>query len=147
MVRAPRAVTPADWTPGGENWLFITTGVADDVSAPVFETKTTVASRSRLRLHPAKAGWVELRIARTGATFVLASRYDGEGWVERARFERADLPATVQVGLNAYTDWYSARPLHNDPRAFNTRVIKDGRPDLAFRVDWVRFGAADAPAT
>jgi hypothetical protein len=56
MVRAPRGVTPATWRPGGEGWLFLTTGVADAPGRPVFETKTTLDSRSTLRLHPARAG-------------------------------------------------------------------------------------------
>ncbi len=139
MVRAPRAVTPATWTPGGEDWLFVTTGVADDVTQPVIETKTTVRSISRLRLHPVDAGWVELRIARSGAWFELSSRSEGGEWAVRDRFERPDLPETVQVGLNAYTDWYSASALHADPLRFNTTLVGNGNPDLTLRVDWIRF--------
>lgn len=139
MVRAPRAVTPATWSPGGEDWLFITTGVADDVAQLVIETKSTRHSVSRLRLHQARAGWVELRITRRGAAFELASRWDGEEWVVRDRFDRPDLPPAVQVGLNAYTDWYSTTALQSDPRRFNTTVVKDGKPDLGVRVDWIRF--------
>lgn len=139
MVRAPRAVTPATWRPGGEDWLFITTGVAEDPTQPVIETKTTRGSLSRLRLHAARAGWVELRVTRRGAAFELASRWDGEEWVVRDRFERADLPATLQVGLNAYTDWHSTTELQSDPRRFNTTVVTSGKPDLGVRVDWIRF--------
>ena len=139
MVRAPRAATPATWTPGGEDWLFITTGVAEDVATPVLETKSTRHSQSRLRLHPARAGWVELRITRRGSAFELASRWDGEEWVVRERFEREDLPATLQVGLNAYTDWYSTTALQADPLRFNTTVVTNGKPDLGVRVDWIRF--------
>ena len=64
----------------------------------------------------------------------------------RDRFDRPDLPATLQVGLNAYTDWYHARSMHDDPRRFNTTVLTDGTPDMGLRVDWVRFArpAADA---
>jgi regulation of enolase protein 1 (concanavalin A-like superfamily) len=144
MARAPRAITRATWTPRGENWVFITTGVAEEPGVPVFETKTTVQSQSQLRLHPARAGWVELRMTRVGPAFELASRYDGEAWVVRARFERADLPATLQVGLNAYTDWYHATPMHGDPLRFNTTVLTDGKPDLGLRVDWVRFARPTA---
>lgn len=139
MVRAPRAVTPATWSAGGEDWLFITTGVAEDVAQPVIETKSTRRSASRLRLHQARGGWVELRVTRRGPSFELASRWDGEEWVVRERFERPDLPASVQVGLNAYTDWYSTTALQSDPLRFNTTVVKDGKPDLAARVDWIRF--------
>ena len=138
MVRAPRDITPRTWTPGGENWLFITTGVADDLDRPVIETKSTVNSRSALRLHPARAGWMELRITRRGAAFELASRYDGEDWIPRARFDRPDLPATVHVGLNAYSDWWTAKSLHGDPLKFDTTVLADGKPDLRLRVDWIR---------
>jgi hypothetical protein len=139
MVRAPRTVTPATWTPGGEDWLFITTGVADDVRQPVLETKSTRGSQSRLRLHAARDGWVELRVTRTGPAFELASRWDGEEWIVRDRFDRPDLPATLQVGINAYTDWHSTTALQSDPRRFNTTVVTDGKPDLGVRVDWIRF--------
>jgi regulation of enolase protein 1 (concanavalin A-like superfamily) len=138
MVRAPRAVDSATWTPGGEQWLFITAGVADQPSRPVLETKTTVGSRSALRLHPVRAGWVELRVTRTGPAFELASRQDGEEWVTRARFDRPELPDTLQVGINAYTDWYHASALHDDPRRFNATVLHDGNAGLGLRVDWVR---------
>lgn len=139
MVRAPRAITRATWTPRGEDWLFITTGVADDPAQPVMETKSTRSSVSRLQLHAARAGWVELRVTRRGAAFELASRCDGEGWVVRDRFDRPDLPATLQAGLNAYTDWYSTTALQSDPFRFNTTVVTDGKPDLGVRVDWIRF--------
>ena len=146
MARAPRTVTRETWTPNGENWVFVTAGVAEEPGVPVFETKTTVNSRSRLRLHPAREGWVELRITRVGAAFELATRSDGEPWVVRDRFDRPDLPATLQVGLNAYTDWYHARSMHDDPRRFNTTVLTDGTPDMGLRVDWVRFARpASAP--
>ena len=120
--------------------------MADDVRQPVLETKTTVNSASRLRLHPVPAGWVELRVTRVGASFELASRHDGQEWVVRERLDRPDLPPTVQVGLNAYTDWYHATPLHDDPLRFNTTVLTDGTPDLGLRVDWVRFARPGAVA-
>ena len=68
----------------------------------------------------------------------LASRYDGEDWIPRERFDRPDLPATVQVGLNAYSDWWTAKSLHGDPLKFDTTVLADGKPDLRLRVDWIR---------
>lgn len=139
MVREARPETPQTWTPRGENWLFITTGVAAEPGVPVFETKTTVNSRSNLKLRPARSGWVELRIVRWGPVFVLLSKYDGEAWQVMERFYRADLPPTVQVGVNAYSDWDSLGELRNDPVRANTTVVRDGRPDLALRVDWIRF--------
>lgn len=139
MVREPRAVTPQSWEPRAENWLFITTGVADRVDTPVFESKTTVNSRSNLKLRPARAGWAELGIARIGPTFLLLVRQGDEPWRVHERFYRMDLPRTVQVGLVAYTDWDSAGELQKDPQRFNTTVMRDGKPDLVARVDWLRY--------
>lgn len=141
MVREPRK----DREPRGENWLFLTTGVADDVSQPVFETKTTVNSRSNLKLTPAKAGWVELRIVRVGPAFILLSRYEGEPWQVRERFYRMDFARTAQVGVNVYTGWNSAREFHNDPQKFNTTVLKDRAADAILEVDWIRFADARVP--
>ncbi|HXE57803.1 MAG TPA: hypothetical protein VNK43_07375 [Gemmatimonadales bacterium] len=152
MVREPRqAAGPAQWTPFRENWLFLTTGIGDATGRPVFETKSTVNSRSNLKLRPACAGWVELRIVRVREAFVLLSRCPGEAWTVRDRMLRRDLPQRVQVGVVAYTDWESilAR-FGRDPLAFDTTGMRDGAPDLGVRVDYVRFrrppAAVDGPA-
>lgn len=136
MVRAPRVGGMAAWTPNTENWLFITTGIAARPGQPVIETKTTVNSRSELRLHPIASGWVELRITRRGAQFALAYKQTGE-WQTLATFDRPDLPTTVQLGINAYTDWNSTEHLQNDPKRFNTTAL-EGSPDLRVLVDYVR---------
>lgn len=145
MVRVPRGVTRADWAQGGENWLFVTTGVAQEPGVPVFETKTTVNSQSRLQLHPACAGPVQLRITRIGSRFTLRGQCGAGEWRELASFDRPDMPALVQVGIAAYTDWDTMQARYgDDAAAFNAKGIADGAPDLAVRVDWVRF-ARPAP--
>lgn len=145
MARAPRDITAETWEANGENWVFITTGIADRLNRPVFETKTTVNSDSRLRLHNARSGWLELRLARIGANFILLYRYEGEAeWVIQERFYREDMPETLQVGLVAYTDWLTAD--HLDPETFNTTLITDGTPDLVVEVDYIRFAPVNAPA-
>ena len=146
MVREPRPGSGKKWEPRGENWLFLTTGIAFETGKPVFETKTTVNSRSNLKLALARAGWVELRIVRAGPGFILLSRYEGEKWQVRERFFRTDLPRTLQVGLNVYTGWNSAQDLQNDPQRFNTTVLKDRKADAILEVDWVRFARPDLPA-
>lgn len=145
MVREPRAESGKKREPRGENWLFLTTGIAFEKGKPVFETKSTVNSRSNLKLAPAKAGWVELRIVRVGPNFILLSRYEGEKWQVRERFFRTDLPRTLQVGLNVYTGWDSAQDFQNDPDGFNTTVLKDRRADAILEVDWVRFERPSLP--
>jgi hypothetical protein len=141
MVREPRSgATKDNWQPRGENWLFLTTGIAEPAGQPVFETKSTVNSRSNLKLRPARGGWVELGIARVRSAFVLLYRYDGETkWTVQERFHRRDLPRTVQVGINAYSDWYGAKEFHDDPLKFNTVAVKNGKADLVVTVDYVRF--------
>jgi hypothetical protein len=141
MARAPRTVTPATWTPGGENWVFITTGIAARPDQSVIETKTTVNSASRLQLSPVCAGWIELRTVRKGSAFSLSSRCPGGAWEERAAFDRPDLPATLQVGVAAYTDWDTMQEQFGAGGAaqFNTQGIPNGHPDLRVLVDYVRF--------
>lgn len=145
MVREPRKDSGKQWEPRAENWLFLTTGIAFETGKPVFETKTTVNSRSNLKLAPARAGWVELRIVRVGPSFVLLSRFENEPWQVRERFFRTDLPRTVQVGVNVYTGWNSAADLQNDPQKFNTTVLKDRRADAILEVDWIRFDRPKLP--
>ena len=139
MVREGRPDSAKKQEPRGENWMFLTTGVANDASKPVFETKTTVNSRSNLRLAPARDGWVELRMVRVGPSFIFLSRYEGEPWQVRERFYRMDFARTAQVGLCAYTGWNSAQDMHNDPAKFNATVLKDRRADVILEVDWIRF--------
>lgn len=143
MARVEREDTPETWQPNLENWVFITTGVADDVTSPVLETKTTVDSASTLKLHPTESGWMDLAMARIGDNFVMFARPEGEEWKIKARFTRTDMPETLQVGLASYTDW-SARDT-NDPVTFNA-VPTEGTPDLVVLVDYMRFQRPVLPA-
>jgi len=141
MIRTPRDITPKTWTPNGENWMFLTTGFAGDLNQPVFETKTTVNSKSKLKLHPNKQDWVSLKIDRKGGVFTLFYRYDDKDkWTQIETFIRNDFPKTLQVGLNAYTDFYSAgKELMKDYYKYNTTVVNYGKPDLRVKVDYFRF--------
>ncbi len=141
MIRAPRNITSKTWSANGENWMFLTTGFADDLKQPVFETKTTVNSKSKLKLHPNKLDWVSLKIDRKGGVFTLFYRYDEQDeWTQIETFVRNDLPQTLQVGLNAYTDFYSAgKELMSDYFKYNTTVVNYGKPDLRVKVDYFRI--------
>lgn len=146
MVREPRATTVANWEPRAENWLFATTGIAGQAGQPVIETKTTVNGRSALNLHPAPAGWMELRIVRVRADFLVFARAEGAAeWTLQERFYRPDLPRTLQVGVNAYSGWDLVPELWNDPAAFNRTVITDRPTDLAAEFDYVRFDRPRLP--
>lgn len=146
MVREPRTTTAATWEPRAENWLFATTGIAAQPGQPVIETKTTVNGRSALNLHPVPAGWMELRIVRVRADFLIFSRPQGAAeWTLQERFYRPDLPRTVQVGVNAYSGWDLVPELWSDPATFNRTVITDRPTDLAAEFDYVRFDRPQVP--
>jgi hypothetical protein len=143
MARAPRAVTPDTWEEGQENWVFITTGYGDgEIGQPQLETKTTMNSSSILHLDPSRADWVTLRVMRIGEKFIMLYRFEGEGWKVSDIYTRPDMPATLQVGVNAYTDWLPIRTRYEtNPGSFNKIVIKggDSRPDLIAEFDYVHF--------
>jgi regulation of enolase protein 1 (concanavalin A-like superfamily) len=146
MVREPRATTAETWEPRAENWLFATTGIAARAGQPVLETKTTVNGRSALNLHPVPAGWIELRIVRVGADFLVFYRPEGAAeWTLQERFHRPDLPRALQVGINAYSGWDLVPELWNDPAAFNRTVLADRPTDLAAEFDWIRFDRPTLP--
>jgi hypothetical protein len=134
MVRAPRAVTPQTWKPGGENWVFITTGYGDNAPGragrPQIETKTTQNSKSHLTLIRSQSGWVYLRVVRVDTAFLMLYSFDGQEWYLSQRFTRPDLPKTVQVGLNAYTNWESI------PADVGTANL-EGVPNPTFPADLV----------
>jgi hypothetical protein len=114
LMRAPRASTVEP-----ENWIGYTTG---RVNQPVTETKTTQGSRSVLRLTNTEPGWVELRVVRVQHLFVLMRRpFQGKEWTIDAAYTRPDLPATLQVGIDALSGG------------------EGDRADLLAEAAWIRF--------
>lgn len=105
-----------------ENWLFINTGIAEVADQTVLESKYTLNSKSNLRLHPAKDGWIELRVVRAGFAFISLYRYqDSEPWQVLDRYYLQQIPATVQLGFNGYT------------------ASAGGPEDLTLQVDYIRM--------
>ena len=88
-----------------ENYVFIVSGSIGMSTG--LETKTTTSSRSIYvqRGLPTK-GDAELRLCRVGPTFELSWRHvdSDEAWTLMSTFERRDMPQTLQVGANIYTD-------------------------------------------
>ena len=84
MARAPRPAGMAGWQPQQENWVFITTGYGDNGPGARrqagLETKTTVNSHSTLVLKAVPPGWMDLRVVRVGANFVMLYRLSGGDW-------------------------------------------------------------------
>ncbi len=146
FVRAPRSITKATWTPGGEDWMFLSVGRGTANNVLLLEDKTTMDSQSTLRLTQlAVIDWVELRIARTGDQFQLDYRIAPGSWIAHQSFSRPDLPATLQVGFTAYTDWPTIAPFEPDPFTGNCQVL-NVNADLLVHVDYVRFSDLSATA-
>jgi hypothetical protein len=144
MVRAPRsAVTsPATWSPGGENYVFLSLGTGDSPGQFQFEVKTTLNSDSVLHLSPGVAR-ARIQVARIGTTFVMLRQTDGGPWTVHQRYTRPDFPTSVQAGLTTYTDWPTASQL--EPLQHNQTVLLGGNPDLIALFEYVRFARPIVP--
>ena len=143
MVRAPRAITPATWRPGGENYIFLSIGSASNPGTFQFEVKTTTNSNSVLEFQTTGSGHALIQIARIGPHFITLKN-DGTGWSVHRRFYRPDTPAILQVGMTTYTDYQTAAML--SPFAQNSTVIHTGHPDLIAAFDYFRFERPRVPA-
>jgi hypothetical protein len=98
-----------------ENYVFIVLGSIG--ASTGIETKTTTGGHSIwVQRGPVANGAADLRLCRAGKVFTLAWREPGSSgaWTLQSTFERADLPETLNVGPNIYTD---------------------GRPDLTARFE------------
>lgn len=88
-----------------ENSVFIASGSIGDSTG--LETKTTESSHSiYIQRGLPTGGDAELRLCRIGPTFLLWWRHvdSNEDWTHMSTLDRKDMPATVQVGANIYTD-------------------------------------------
>lgn len=166
MIRTPRDIVDpaADWQPGsqlddgtnnGENYVFLSLGHGTDGQFS-FEVKTTRNSHSELELTPLgqNANTATLRIARVGDAVITMYQLPGQDWTVHRRFERSDMPETLQLGLVTYSDWNKASDF--DPFLHNSSVLQAGvpdptpgeafNPDLVAGFEYVRFERPDVPA-
>ena len=154
MIRTPRVITPATWTPNGENYVFLSVGYGNATPRRFqYEVKTTINGDSQLALSNAPSAEAVLQIVRIGSS-VICLRREGAQWIVHARYTRTDLPPTVQAGLVAYTDWTKVSTF--TPTAHNTQVlvpgVSDPSPWLAFspglraEFDYARFAVPVVPA-
>lgn len=150
------------WQPDTENYIFLSFGfgsaglTSPDGNNPNrwhYEVKTTTNGVSTLypRTHgvPENEPGVMLQMVRRGSTFLLLRRHGDGPWIIENRFERADLPATLQIGMTTYTDWNTVAagwdfsnpriPFHQN-RIVNMGI---GNPDLVADVDFVRIRRPD----
>ncbi|MBL9172430.1 MAG: hypothetical protein JNL10_02745 [Verrucomicrobiales bacterium] len=156
MVRTPRPMTsPAQWTPGGQNYVFLSLGAANTPGTYQHEVKTTVNSVSTLEISPGTPQ-AQIQVARVGRHLILLRRPAGGSWTVHRRYSRPDFPATLQAGLTVYTDWpncerigFSAQNrtvLTNGARLPNGTLFAGANPDLEAAFDYVRYARPNVPA-
>lgn len=159
MLRTPRTITPATWTPGGENYVFLSTGYGNANPARFqYEIKTTINGDSQLVLSDAPGAESVLQIVRIGPHVICLRQPLGGQWVVHGRYRRDDMPATLQAGLVSYTDWQKVSIF--GPFVHNTSTLRpplapgvvDPNPFVAFNPDlraefrYARFAAPVVPA-
>jgi hypothetical protein len=167
MIRTPRDITDpaADWQPGsrsdtgnqGENYVFLSMGYASGSGGNDFqlEVKTTRNSSSNLEITDVpNAQHAELRIARIDTSVFVMHRLPFSEWVIHRRYDRPDLPETIQLGMVTYTDWNKASDF--SPFEMNSNVIVPGgidptpgeafNPDIQVGYEYIRVGRPEVPA-
>jgi len=88
-----------------ENYVFIVSGSIGTSTG--LETKTTESSQSIfIQRGLPTGGDAELRLCRIGSTFYLWWRHvdTNEDWTHMSTLDRKDMPPTLEVGANIYTD-------------------------------------------
>jgi len=167
MIRTPRDISnPAeDWAPGsmledgtnnGENYVFLSAGYGAAQNEFSLEAKTTRNSNSQLELTPLgqDANTVTVQIARIGSQVITLYQLPGQDWQVHRRYNRPDLPDTMQVGLVTYTDWSKASDF--DPYVQNSTVLVPGvagdptpaepfNPDITVGFEYARYVRPDVP--
>lgn len=157
MVRTPRTMTtPAQWTPGGQNYVFLSTGAANSPGTYQYEVKTTLNSQSTLYISNGAPARSSIQVARIGPHLILLRRGQGGAWQVHQRYFRPDMPATLQAGLTVYTDWNTCEAvgiqyqnqfvLTNGLRLQNGVVLNSCNPDLVATFDYVRYARPVVPS-
>ena len=144
MVRTPRQITPATWTNGGENYVFLSLGAADRPPSFQFEVKSTTNSVSTPVIEDGAGGRAILQIARIGR-FVITLKNVGGVWSVHRRYNRPDFPSILQVGMTTYTDFATCTLFQ--PFIHNSTVIRSGHPDVIASYDYIHFRRPSVPAS
>ena len=153
MIRTPTAHTTGatGWQLGQQNYVFLSMGAASNPGTYQFEVKNTLNSSSVLAISNAPAAQAEIQIARLGGAVITLRRDAGGQWLVHRRYSRNDLPAALQVGLVAYTDWLGiqARFPIAQPGSYlaqNAAVITDQNPGLRAEFEYLRYHRPQIPA-
>ncbi len=157
MIRTPTGMTdaPIEWSQGNENYVFLSIGSANVTNVPKFEVKSTINSNSVLNYNPVSGLTALIRLIKIDGAIVVLHQIPGENFVVRQRYDRSDMPDTLQVGMVTYTDWPKVNTYSYAFHNFNT-LNSDLDPDptnwqpfnadLIGTFDYARFEDVDLPA-
>ncbi|MEQ8822339.1 MAG: hypothetical protein RLY93_19050 [Sumerlaeia bacterium] len=158
MIRAPRAITPATWTAGGEKYSFLSIGSANTPGTFQYEVKSTsnedeLPEYSRLDISASdcSCGDTLLQTARLGQYVIQLAKTATGDWRIVNRYRRPDLPAVLQVGFVTYTDWPNVEitPVETHNTTTLTEVLGQPgvptQPDLRAQFEYIRFLTPEVP--
>jgi hypothetical protein len=146
LVRAPRDITPETWKANEENWLYLNYGTPYSPNEMILDSKINRQSQYTWEETPVREGWIQLKIARVGTAYLQFYKYDDqESWTLLKRYDRPDLPATLQVGLNAHGN--TKKSFGMSALKFNSSVFNgpDDHADIIAEYDYIRFQRPFAP--
>lgn len=156
MIRTPTGMTdaPSEWTTGNQNYVFLSIGSANVTNVPKFEVKSTINSNSVLNFNPVSGLSTLIRLVKINGAILVLHQLPGEGFVLRQRYDRSDMPDTLQVGMVTYTDWPKVNTYSYAFHNFNTLNSNldpdpsDYQPfnaDLIGTFDYARFENVNLP--
>lgn len=157
MIRTPTGITDAEteWALGNQNYVFLSIGSANVTNVPKFEVKSTINSNSVLNYNPVSGLSTLIRLVKIGGAIIVLHQLPGESYVVRQRYDRSDMPDTLQVGMVTYTDWPKVNTYSYSFHNFNTlnsdldpdpTSYQPFNPDLIGTFDYARFQEVNLPA-
>ena len=150
----------SDWEPNNEDNLLISLGSPFSWQNPDASQWTIMAAQTDNGYTvnywsptgvPSGESIVTLQIVRIGSTFLLLRRHGNGEWIVEQRYVRADMPATLQVGMMSVTDYESIlnnnlfsgqngweTAYHHNRNIINAANGFTVNPDLVMDVDYFR---------
>lgn len=157
MIRTPTGMTDAqtEWTTGNQNYVFLSIGSANVTNVPKFEVKSTTNSNSQLNFNEVSGLSTLIRLVKIDGAIIVLHQLPGEDFVVRQRYDRSDMPDTLQVGMVTYTDWPKVNTYTYSFHNFNTLNSdldpdpssgQPFNPDLIGTFEYARFQEVNLPA-
>jgi len=161
MIREPRPLITngnVDWTPGGENYVFLSIGRGGNGNGGPFEleVKSTTNSVSSLDHPNIGVSEIFMRMVKVNGVIIVMRSFDNVNWTVHTRFNRPDFSETTQLGFVTYTDWPRVNSIWGNSeqgvRNLNTNILNDDYitdygwdPDIIGRFEFARYDDIHLP--